>query len=120
VAGQNGNGGGLNESPKSVDISQKATLRATFIAPNGTIAIGQQVEVTGALMERWVDVAQKAQLTLDSSSSASGSVSAASLKAARADNATDKVTDEATHEADEEAPAESMQSQRLSLPFLTR
>ncbi len=100
-------------------ISQKANLvfqAASEIRIAGRISLGQQVDVTGALMGRWVDVAQKAQLTLDSSSSVSGSVSAASLKAARSANA----TDEATDAVDEQAPAVSMQSQRLSLPFLTR
>lgn len=56
VAGINGSSGTLSATPKAAQIGIANTVKANFYAPNGTLWIRQNSEVTGAFMGKDVDV----------------------------------------------------------------
>lgn len=64
VAGKNGTNGTLTETPKAVAFGQNSTLKLNVLAPNGTIQLDQNSNLTGALLARWVNLGQAAKLTL--------------------------------------------------------
>lgn len=66
VTGQNGSGGGINENPKAAELGQKDVVIANVYAPNGTLWLKQENQVTGGLIGRWIVAEQKTNLTLQS------------------------------------------------------
>ena len=66
VAGVNGTGGGLNETPKVVEIGTDNTIRANVYAPNGTVWLKDRAQARGAYLGKDVQVGVEAQVTLES------------------------------------------------------
>jgi hypothetical protein len=66
VAGSNGTGGGLAETPKAVEIGVDNVVSANLYAPNGTLWLGDRTQATGSLIARDVQVGADAQVALSS------------------------------------------------------
>ena len=66
VGGINGAGGGLAETPKSVEIGVDDVLSCNVYAPNGTLWLRDRARVTGSLFGKDVQVGVDAQVTLSS------------------------------------------------------
>jgi len=66
VAGINGTGGGLGETPKAVEIGVDSTFTANLYAPNGTIWAKDRTLATGAFLGKDVQIGQNVQVTLGS------------------------------------------------------
>lgn len=66
VAGINGTGGGLAETPKAVDIGVDNVLSLNLYAPNGTTWLQDGSLATGAFLGKDIDVGLNVQVTLDS------------------------------------------------------
>lgn len=66
ASGVNGTWGGLNEWPRAVAIGNDSLVRATIIAPNGTITTGQRTVVTGALAGKDVFVDNDSTVNFES------------------------------------------------------
>jgi hypothetical protein len=100
VAGQNGNNGAINATPKAAVFGQGSTIQLNVVAPNGTIQVDQLANVTGALLGRWVSVGQQVKLTLASAFAQTSAANAAS---------TDPAVDEVTEPPAVEPPADEEQ-----------
>jgi hypothetical protein len=66
VAGINGTGGGLAETPKAFEIGVDNVLKANVYTPNGTIWLQDRTQATGAFLGKDIDIAADTQVTLDS------------------------------------------------------
>jgi hypothetical protein len=66
VAGLNGTGGGLTETPKVVEFGNDNVVWANIYAPDGTIWVKDRTQVRGSLVGKDVQVGPDAQVTLDS------------------------------------------------------
>jgi hypothetical protein len=66
VAGVNGTGGGLAETPKAVEIGTDNTIRANVYAPNGTVWLKDRTQARGAYLGKDVQVGVDGQVTLES------------------------------------------------------
>jgi len=66
VAGANGTGGGLSETPKSVEIGTDNVVWANVYAPNGTIWWKDRTQARGSSLGKDVQVGPDVQVTLDS------------------------------------------------------
>jgi hypothetical protein len=66
VAGVNGTGGGLAETPKAFEIGVDNVLKANVYTPNGTIWLQDRTQATGAFLGKDIDIAADTQVTLDS------------------------------------------------------
>ena len=66
VAGINGTGGGLAETPKSVEIGIDGVLWANLYAPNGTIWLKDRTQARGAYLGKDIQAGPDVQVTLDS------------------------------------------------------
>ncbi len=64
VAGINGTGGGLAETPKAVEIGADNTLTANLYAPNGTLWIADRTQARGSLIGKDVQIGPDVQVTL--------------------------------------------------------
>jgi len=64
VAGINGTGGGLAETPKAVEIGTDNILTANVYAPNGTLLIGDRTQAGGSFFGKDVQVGPDVQVTL--------------------------------------------------------
>ncbi|RIK31045.1 MAG: hypothetical protein DCC55_36845, partial [Chloroflexi bacterium] len=127
VAGQNGNNGAINASPKAAVFGQGSTLKLNVVAPNGTIQVDQLANVTGALLGRWVSVSQQVKLSL---ASAFGRTSTGN-PASPAEEITDPPVDEEQEDGDDnetippveppvdEDPLPSAWTHALFLPLVT-
>jgi hypothetical protein len=106
VAGQNGNNGAINASPKAAVFGQGSTLQLNVVAPKGTIQVDQLANVTGAFLGRWVSVSQQVKLTLTSAFAQANSANAVSIVASTgevtASPTVDTPVDEEQEEGDED------------------
>ena len=66
VAGVNGTGGGLAETPKTVEIGVDNVVQANVYAPNGTIWWKDRTQARGSSIGKDVQLALDVQITLDS------------------------------------------------------
>lgn len=66
VAGINGTGGGLTETPKAVEIGTDNTLTANIYAPNGELLLGDRTAARGAFLARDIQIGPDVQVTLQS------------------------------------------------------
>jgi Bacterial Ig domain len=66
VAGLNGTGGGLAETPKAVEIGTDGVIWANVYAPNGTIWLKDRTQARGAHLGKDVQAGPDVQVTLDS------------------------------------------------------
>ena len=66
VTGQNGDDGSLGATPVAVQFGNNNKTTANVYAPNGTLALQNNVICTGAFIGRWVSVGNNASLTLES------------------------------------------------------
>lgn len=66
VAGINGTGGGLAETPKAVEIGVDNVLNANVYSPNGTLWLGDRTRARGSLFGHDVQVGIDAQVELRS------------------------------------------------------
>ncbi|HEV8579103.1 MAG TPA: hypothetical protein VGX68_08470, partial [Thermoanaerobaculia bacterium] len=66
VAGINGTGGGLSETPKAVEIGTDNTVSANIYAPNGTLWLKDRVQATGSFLGRDVQIGIDGQVSLRS------------------------------------------------------
>lgn len=66
VAGGNGTGGGLTETPRAVEIGVDNFLNANVYAPNGTLWLGDRTQARGSFFGRDVQVGIDAQVELRS------------------------------------------------------
>jgi hypothetical protein len=64
VAGINGTGGGLAETPKAVEIGTDNLLTANVYAPNGTLQIGDRTVAGGTFFGKDVQIGPDVQVTL--------------------------------------------------------
>ena len=65
VSGQNGSTGAITATPKAVAFGNDTVVRALFIAPNGTLQLGQRTQATGALFGRDILVNLDAKVTFE-------------------------------------------------------
>lgn len=66
VAGINGTGGGITETPKSVEIGTDNIVSANIYAPNGTLWLRDRTAASGAFLGKHVRVGPDVQVTLNS------------------------------------------------------
>jgi hypothetical protein len=64
VAGVNGTGGGIAETPRTVEIAADNVLTANVYAPNGTLWLGDRTQARGSFLAKDVHVAPDVQVTL--------------------------------------------------------
>jgi hypothetical protein len=66
VAGINGAGGGINQTPRAVEIGIDNNLSANLYAPNGTIWLGDRTQARGSFFAKDVQAGPNVQVTLQS------------------------------------------------------
>ena len=66
VAGSNGTGGGLAETPKAVEIGTDSTVSANLYVPNGTLWLKDRTVATGAFIARDIQANPDVQVSLSS------------------------------------------------------
>ncbi len=66
VYGANGTDGALLSTPPAVSFGRDNTIRATVLAPNGSIVAGEGANVVGALLGRDILIGRDSSLTLSS------------------------------------------------------
>jgi len=66
IAGVNGTGGGLAETPKAVEIGTDSTISANFYVPNGMLWLKDRTVATGAFIARDIQANPDVQVTLSS------------------------------------------------------
>jgi hypothetical protein len=66
VAGINGTGGGLAETPKAVEIGTDSVVSANFYVPNGMLWLKDRTVATGAFLARDIQANPDVQVTLQS------------------------------------------------------
>lgn len=66
VAGPNGPGGGLLTTPLAAELGEESRVQANFYVPNGTLALRQRSDATGAFLARDLLVENQAHVALDS------------------------------------------------------
>lgn len=66
VAGSNGTGGGLAETPKAVEIGTDSTVSANLYVPNGTLWLQDRTVATGAFIARDIQANPDVQVSLSS------------------------------------------------------
>ncbi len=66
VAGTNGGGGGVNDTPRAANFEKGALLFANLYAPNGTVKLGQKAKLVGAIIARDIDCAKRVKIHLES------------------------------------------------------
>ena len=65
VMGINGSAGALFERPHAASFGSHTSIRANVSVPQGTLALGSQSRVHGALLGKWVIVGPRSVVTLE-------------------------------------------------------
>ncbi len=66
VAGSNGEGGGLSDTPYAVSVAKVVHIQANVFAPNGSIVMDDNVHAEGAFLARDIMMGKNGTVLLDS------------------------------------------------------